>query len=110
MSYQFFKSAHLVNIENLPEGVTPPPGGQWVKSNVSNVNDGGVVLRLIFNNNNEHKSIMFTSGSITSQNITSQQISQFVSQISASNSPFVPITEEEFNTKLAEYNSYFSSL
>jgi len=108
MPFQFFKSAHLT--DSLPEGVTPPPGGQYIKSNVENVNDGGTVLRVQFGENYNSRTITLISGSISSGPLVSQQIAQFVSQISQSNSPFVSTTEEDFNTQLSSWETTFNSL
>jgi hypothetical protein len=108
MPYQFFKSSFLAT--TLPEGTTPPPGGQYIKSNVENVTDGGIILRVQFNENYNIRNVALISGSISSGPAVSQQIAQFVSQISQSSSPFISTTEEDFNTQLSDYETLFNTL
>ena len=108
MAFEFYKSKSLVP----PDSGSPivPPQGMYVKSDVSNVNDGGTILRVSYGSSFNVRTINFVSGSITSSPAVSQQISQFVSQISSSDSPYVTIPEAEFNTQLSDYESYFNSL
>jgi len=98
MPFQFYKSKSL-NL--LPSG-TIPPQAFYIKSNITNVADGGELIRCGYNANYEGRLITYTSGSITSTPIISQQIAQFVSQVSSSESPYVEIEE-------SEYVNYYSS-
>jgi len=98
MSFQFYKSRSL---NQLPSG-TVPPQAFYIKSNVMNVNDGGEIIKCGYNANYAGRLIQYTSGSITSVPAISQQIAQFVSQVSASESPYVECEE-------SEYVNFFSS-
>ena len=98
MSFQFYKSRSL---NQLSSG-TVPPSAFYIKSNIMNVVDGGEILKCGYNANYAGRLIQYTSGSITSVPAISQQISQFVSSVSASESPFIEIEE-------SEYVNYFSS-
>ena len=66
--------------------------------------DGGEILRCGYNNQFAGRIIQFTSGSITSNPLVSNQITQFVSALSSSESPYVEIEESEFT------NFYSSSI
>ena len=100
MSFQFYKSRSL---SQLPSG-TIPPQAFYIKSNIMNVNDGGEIIKCGYNFDFAGRLIQFTSGSITSIPPISQQIAQFVSQVSASESPYVECEESEFT------NFYSSSI
>ena len=100
MSFQFYKSRSLVQ---HPSG-TIPSSAFYIKSNVMNVNDGGEIIKCGYNFNFAGRLIQFTSGSITSVPPISQQIAQFVSQVSASEGPYVECEESEF------VNYYSSSI
>jgi hypothetical protein len=100
MSFQFYKSKVLLN----ETSGTIPPQAVYVKSNVTNVVDGGEILRCGYNANYAGRLIQFTSGSITSTPLISQQIAQFVSAVSSSDNPYIEIEESEF------VNYYSSSI
>ena len=100
MSFQFYKSKALLN--ETSESIVP--NAVYIKSNVTNVVDGGEILRCGYNANYAGRLIQFTSGSITSNPLISQQIAQFVSAVSASDSPYIEIEESEF------VNYYSSSI
>ena len=100
MSFQFYKSRSLVN--ETPQ--TVPPSAFYIKSNIMNVVDGGEILKCGYNANYAGRSIQYTSGSITSVPPISQQIANFVSSVSSSESPYVEIEESEF------VNYYSSSI
>jgi hypothetical protein len=100
MSFQFYKSQTLIN----ETSGNIPPQAVYIKSNVTNVVDGGEILRCGYNANYAGRLIQFTSGSITSNPLISQQIAQFVSAVSSSDSPYIEIEESEF------VNYYSSSI
>ena len=100
MSFQFYKSKALLN--ETSESIIP--NAVYIKSNITNMVDGGEILRCGYNNQFAGRIIQFTSGSITSNPLVSNQITQFVSALSSSESPYVEIEESEFT------NFYSSSI
>ena len=100
MYFQFYKSKALLN--ETSESIVP--NAVYIKSNVTNVVDGGEILRCGYNANYAGRLIQLTSGSITSNPLISQQIAQFVSAVSSSDSPYIEIEESEF------VNYYSSSI
>lgn len=106
MPFQFYKSKILAN---APSGSVPPVG-VYIKSDVSNVNDGGVILRCGYGDNYASRTFQFTSGSISSSQIVSQNISQFVAAISSSDGPYVEIPESEFVDFYSGSVAFFDNL
>jgi hypothetical protein len=106
MSFQFYKSKALLNETSR----SIIPNAVYVKSNVTNVVDGGEILKCGYNNQFEGRSILFSSGSITSNPLISSQITQFVSAISSSDGPFVEIEESEFTNFYSSSIAFFDNL
>ena len=100
MSFQFYKSRSL---NQLSSG-TVPPSAFYIKSNIMNVVDGGEILKCGYNANYAGRLIQYTSGSISSVPSISQQVANFISAVSSSESPYVEIEESEF------VNYYSSSI
>lgn len=108
MSFQYFKSKHLG--VPVPEGTTPPPGGVYYKTNIQNLNDGGVVLKVQFMENGNIKHISFLSGSISSSLPVQSQLGLVIGHIFGPNSPVEPTTQEDFEAALGEYVSFVNSI
>ena len=77
MPFQFYKSKSL-NL--LPSG-TIPPQAFYIKSNITNVADGGELIRCGYNANYAGRLIQFTSGSITSNPLATSNVKLFVKSL-----------------------------
>ena len=106
MSFQFYKSKALLN--ETSESIIP--NAVYIKSNITNMVDGGEILRCGYNNQFAGRIIQFTSGSITSNPLVSNQITQFVSALSSSESPYVEIEESEFTNFYSRSIAYLDNL
>jgi hypothetical protein len=105
MPFQFFKSKTLLNT-----GSIPPFNASYVKTSVYNINDGGEILKINYNQDSTLKNIVYVSGSITSPSAVSNQISNLVTSISASDTPFVEIPESEFVDFYSSSIAFFDNL
>lgn len=106
MSFQFYKSRSLLN--ETSESIIP--NAVYVKSNITNIVDGGEILKCGYNENFAGRTIIFASGSVTSTPPISQQITQFISAVSSSNTPYIEIEESEFTNFYSSSVVFFNNL
>ena len=103
MSYKFYKTANL-NTGSLPQNYA------YVKTNVVNATDGGILFKVMSGEFNAVKNAIYFSGSISTTTSAGLQITQFVNTLSSPNNPFTEIDETEFNAFYSGTIAFFDGL
>lgn len=109
MSFQYYKSKTL----NTPiiEGSAPLHAWAYLKTNIQNINDGGIALRLQFAEQGAIKSVHYISGSYESPNMAiKNQILAIVNHTQGPSAIFDLTTQEDFETALGEFETFYHSI
>lgn len=104
MPYKFYKTSNLNTTGSIPQNFA------YVKTNVENATDGGILLKAMSGEYGAVRNIIYFSGSISSPGSAGVQIAQFVNSLTSPNNPFEEISEGDFNTYLTETESFINSL